>query len=158
MNTNGGLCDARTARAAALAFGRWGLGVMFLFFGIGKLFALKGFVHNYLLPPFAKTWLPHWLLGPYGYALPFVEVSLGVLLLLGLARNAALIATGLLLLSLLFGQVLLQQPPVVFQNLAYLFFTAALLFFGEHDTWVLPGCNPQGEEASGQPPAPCHEP
>jgi thiosulfate dehydrogenase (quinone) large subunit len=141
--------DNRVAKAAGLALGRWGLGLMFLFFGIGKLFGLKGFVNGYLLLQFSKTWLPQWLLVPYAYALPFVEVTLGLLLLLGLARNATLIATGLLLLSLTFGQIILQQPPVVFQNVAYLFFTAALLFFGEHDTWILPGGNRKAETAGG---------
>jgi thiosulfate dehydrogenase [quinone] large subunit len=142
MNSTCWAADARTARAAAL-LGRWGLGLMFFFFGIGKLLSLKGFVNGYLLPQFAKAWLPQWLLVPYGYVLPFLEVTLGLLLLLGLARNAALIAAGLLLLSLTFGQIVLQQPPVVFQNLGYLFFAAALLFFGEHDLWVLPGGNPR---------------
>jgi thiosulfate dehydrogenase (quinone) large subunit len=150
MKMIGGICETLAPKAAAVALGRWGLGFVFLFFGVGKLLALRGFVNSYLLPQFARTWLPQWLLVPYGYVLPFVEVALGLLLLLGLARNAALVATGLLLLSLTVGQIVLQQPPVVFQNIAYLFFTAALLFLAKYDLWVLPCCNSKPPDPSGR--------
>ncbi len=149
MSTNGSVGETPTAKAAGLALGRWGFGLMFLFFGVGKLLALRQFVNVYLLPQFAKTWLPQWLLIPYGYVLPFVEVALGVCLLLGLVRQATLITAGLLLLSLTFGQVLLQQPPVVFQNLGYVFFIAALLYFGEHDRWILSSLRPKREGPPG---------
>ena len=153
METNCRGADSRIAKAAALALGRWGLGLMFLFFGVGKLFGLKGFVNGYLLLQFSKTWLPQWLLVPYAYVLPFVEVALGLLLLLGLARNATLIGAGLLLLSLTFGQIILQQPPVVFQNMGYVVLTAGLLFFGEHDTWILSWGNRKAE-TNGRRPGP----
>jgi thiosulfate dehydrogenase (quinone) large subunit len=131
MNAN--CCDPR---AAAVALGRWGLGVVFLFYGIGKLPDLSGFVSGYLTPMFEKTWLPQPLVAAFGYTLPFFEVALGVLLIIGLARNAVLFATGLLLIGLTFGQVLLQQSPVVFQNMGYLAMTIALLFLSAYDDWV----------------------
>jgi thiosulfate dehydrogenase (quinone) large subunit len=121
---------------------------MFLFAGLGKFSSLSGFVHGFILPTFAKTWLPTWLLLPYGYGLPFAEVGLGALLLLGVARNAVLFGTGLLLISLTFGQVLLQQPGVVFNNMVYVFLAAGLLFLGEHDRWSFCCCLGKKEDGA----------
>jgi thiosulfate dehydrogenase [quinone] large subunit len=132
---NSKCCSPKTC---AVALGRWCLGVVLLFYGIGKFPDVAGFVNGYILPAFEKAWLPQWLLVPYAYALPYVEIILGALLILGLFRNAVLFITGLYFISLAFGQVLLQQPPVVFYNTAYAFLAAAVLFLDEYDRWVLP--------------------
>ena len=130
-------CDPRPA---AVALARWTLGVMFLFFGIGKLgMGVPNFV-RYITDQFKNTWLPGPSVVAFGYALPFFEVTLGALLILGIARNAVLFATGLLLLALTFGQVLLQQP-MVFQNIVYTVIAAALLYAEHWDRWVVPCCN-----------------
>jgi thiosulfate dehydrogenase (quinone) large subunit len=128
-------CDC-DPRAAAVALGRWGLGVVLLLAGIGKLGDVPGFVNGFLVPAFKETWLPKPLVTGYGYALPFLEVGLGALLILGLFRNAVLFAAGLLLISLAFGQLLLKKPEVI-GNVTYVFFAAAVLFAGQHDRWIL---------------------
>ncbi len=64
-----------------------------------------------------------------------MEVGLGVLLL-GYRRNGGLFGTGLLFLTLVFGQLALGNWVVVAQNTLYLFMSAALLFLHEHDTWL----------------------
>jgi len=109
---------------------------MFLFFGLGKVQNPAAFV-QYLLSDFQNTWLPKWLLVPYGYAIPFIELGIGILLLLGIARNAVLFFTGLFLITLTFGQIVLQKP-IVFNNLIYTLAVAALLFLAEYDCWLLP--------------------
>lgn len=127
----------------AVALGRWCIGMIFLFAGIGKITGgVSGFAENYLVKTFTeKTWLPEWLLRPYGYALPFIEVILGAMLILGLFRNFTLFVTGLFLISLTFGQLLLMAPQVMFQNMLFTFLAAGLLFLHEHDRWVIPcGC------------------
>jgi thiosulfate dehydrogenase [quinone] large subunit len=126
----------RDGKAAALALGRWSLGIVFLFSGIGKLRHVSGFVAA-IIGQFEQTWLPSVLVSLFSHVLPFVEVVLGLLLLLGVFRQPVLFATGVLLLHLIFGQVLLGQPQVVFFNCGYLFMTAALLFFSEYDRWTL---------------------
>jgi thiosulfate dehydrogenase (quinone) large subunit len=128
------------ARGLAVALVRWALGLMFLVGGVAKLFMLKGFVSGYLLPAFEKTFLPAWLVGLYGYALPFVETILGVLLLVGLCRRAALLTAGLTLISLAFGQMLIQGHGIVANIMLYVLMTAAVLYGQEYDTLVLPGC------------------
>jgi thiosulfate dehydrogenase [quinone] large subunit len=129
-------CCSCDARALGVGLARWGIGVVLLFAGIAKFPNVSGFA-NYVTSQFEKTWLPKALLVPYAYALPFAEVVLGALLLLGIARNAVLFVTGLLFITLTFGQILLQQPAV-FNNSMYVVATAAILFAEAHDRCVLP--------------------
>ncbi len=122
------------AKCAGVALLRWSLGLVFLVGGVTKLFALNGFVTGYLVPAFEKTFLPVWLLTAYGYALPFVEAILGVALLLGLCRTPILFLTGLTLISLGFGQILIRGNAVG-DIMLYLLMTAIVLLCQEHDEW-----------------------
>src|SRR4051812_7189646 len=77
-----GCCDAR---AAAVALGRWCLGTIFLFFGLGK-FMGEGGVSSFaqgMVKQFSGTPLPEWMVSLFAYFLPLAEVSLGFLLILG---------------------------------------------------------------------------
>jgi thiosulfate dehydrogenase (quinone) large subunit len=131
-------CDPR---AGAVALGRWCLGIIFLFYGLGKFMGGVNVFAEGMVKQFEKTMLPPGLVTAFSYALPVLEVSLGVLLILGLARDVVLFVTGLLLIALTFGQVMLQQPQVVFFNTAYTMIAAVLLFASKYDRWVLlPGC------------------
>jgi thiosulfate dehydrogenase [quinone] large subunit len=141
MHKNNGRCCDPQSWAVALA--RWCLGVIFLFFGMGKLPDVSGFAKG-LVGQFSKTWLPDWLLAPYAYAVPYVEVILGALLILGLWRNVVLSLTGLYLISLTFGLVLLKQPAA-FNNFAYTVATAAILFLERYDCLVIGGCREETE-------------
>jgi thiosulfate dehydrogenase [quinone] large subunit len=142
-------CNCCDGRAAAAAVGRWSLGVLFFFAGLGKLMGgVGGFVNGYLVPAFEKTFLPVVLLKAYGYALPFVEVALGVLLIIGLCRNCTLLLTGLTLISLAFGQMLLQQHATVANIFLYIVLTVVVLFLDEHDSWR-PGHKPSSSDKSG---------
>lgn len=147
MKTNCCACDPK---AAAVALGRWGLGIIVFIIGLGKFLGPKfpditWFAYDYILPNFAQTWLPKWLLIPYALCLPFAEVALGALLILGIARNWTLFLTGMMFVTLSFGQVLLKKWDVVSENMIYLFMTAALLFLAEHDRWVIPCCQTKPE-------------
>jgi thiosulfate dehydrogenase [quinone] large subunit len=134
MNAKCNWCDAR---ACGVALGRWVIGVVLLFAGIKKFENVSGFV-GYLTSQFEKTWLPKVLLVPYAHAVPFIEVILGALLILGIARNAVLFVAGVFFITLTFGQLLLSQPQVIFQNMIYTVVTGALLFASEYDRCVLP--------------------
>ena len=129
-------CRCCDPRAAAVALVRWCLGLIFFFAGIGKFADPGGFANN-LAQQYQKTWLPPLLVSLFARVLPFWEVIVGALLLLGLFRNSALFATGVLLILLVFGQALAGNGAVVFYNTGYLFMTAAVLFLGDYDDWVL---------------------
>ena len=83
--------------------------------------------------------LPTWLISVYGYALPFVETLLGILLIAGVFRTFTALLTGLTLISLAFGQMLVQGQAVVANIMLYILMTAAILFWQEHDGWGLCG-------------------
>ena len=141
------------SKSAGIALIRWALGLLFLVGGVAKLFMLNGFVTGYLVPAFEKTFLPVWMISAYGYVLPFAETILGVALIVGVCRTTTLLLTGLTLLSLAFGQMLIQGQAVVANIMLFLLMTAVALLFQEHDSWVLPGCRTKcgGTKTEGTP-------
>ena len=63
--------------------------------------------------------LPMFIVAPFAYALPFAEVTIGALLMLGLFNVMALILTGLLLMALTFGKVMGNDTATVAHNLTW---------------------------------------
>jgi len=114
------------------------LGVLFLFAGINKFAGGYGNFIGWIVQDMTeKTWLPKALLYPYAYTLPFAEVALGLLVLIGLWTRPALFATGLLLTSLMFGKVLAQDYATVSNNANYVFLTAAAYYFARYNRYSL---------------------
>ncbi|MBN1475939.1 DoxX family membrane protein [Candidatus Sumerlaeota bacterium] len=116
-------------------------GILFLFAGLNKFIGGYGNFVSGMTGMFseADTWLPMFMITPYTYALPFAEVALGTLCVLGLFTRQALTLAGLLLLSLAFGQILLGNHGTVFNNMSYVALTAAALATAEFRTWSLDG-------------------
>ena len=137
-------CSDATCMAPALL--RWAVGLMFLVAGLSKLPKLGGFVNGYLVPAFEDTVLPGGLVAAYGYVLPFLELILGILLILGICRTLALLLTGLTLLSLAFGQQLLQEHGTVANIFLYILMVAAALYMGDQDRWTLGACRRNAKE------------
>jgi len=69
----------------------------------------------------------------FGYSLPFIEVLLGTLILLGLFNPISLLISGLLLIVLTFGMVILGDTPTVANNLIYVLINFALLYLAEYN-------------------------
>ena len=105
-------------REIAYALLRITVGVMFLFFGIGKFMGGVGNFAGGMAQHFAGK-LPAALVLPFGYVLPFAEVTFGALILLGLFNVLALSLSGLLLVALTFGTVMLGDAPTVAHNVQY---------------------------------------
>ena len=78
---------------------RIGLGVIFIISGAGKLPELAAFVDQVE----EANLLPHALARAYGTALPYVEIAIGALLLLGLLSRFAAGIGGLAALSFIIG-------------------------------------------------------
>ncbi len=98
------------AKASALLFARLVLGLIFAMAGFWKTFQLgpAGHVRRYFLP-FQDTFLPAWSLWAVGYAIPFVELAAGALVIVGYQTRPALIALGMVLVVVTFGH-LLHEP------------------------------------------------
>jgi thiosulfate dehydrogenase [quinone] large subunit len=125
-----------TRREIAYALLRMTLGIMFLFFGIGKFTMGIGNFASGMQQNFAGK-LPSFLLGPFAYILPFAEVTIGLLLLLGLLNVFGLILAGLLMIALVFGMVLQGQAPIVANNVFYGVVIFILLWSAEYNRFSL---------------------
>ena len=100
----------RAAKAWAIFFARAVVGLIFFMAGVWKVFALGPAAHvrRYFLP-FQDTFLPTWSLWVVGFAIPFVELIAGALVIIGLQTRPALISLGIVLVIVTFGH-LLHEP------------------------------------------------
>lgn len=68
---------------------------------------------------FAETWLPMWLVTLEARLIPGVEVAVGVLLLVGYKTRWAVVAAMILMYTLVFGMIILQNWEIVARHLIY---------------------------------------
>ncbi len=101
------------------------LGLAFLTFGASKIFIIgtENFA-GYMMGEFSGL-LPEFMLIPFVWSLPFIELTLGILVLLGLFSLISLATTGTLIAVLTFGAVLSGDPATVAHNMIY----AIIIFF-----------------------------
>lgn len=116
---------------------RLSLGLIFLFYGLGKLSMGSGIFAANLVKQFAQTPLPAPMVGLFGRILPFIEVTLGLLITLGLFTRIGLSLAAILLMALTVGLIFLQQPAGVAQNLIFSLAVFFLIFFSEHNALAL---------------------
>lgn len=114
---------------------RLDLGLVMFFFGLGKFLTDGGVLKTIegLAGQFKDTVLPSFVVTPFAAMIPFAEVVVGVLLVLGLMTRAVFAATGLLLVGLTAGMAILRQPDVVANNLIYMILVVAGLWFASKD-------------------------
>lgn len=95
------------------------LGLLFLIAGVNKFRNGVSATAQQITEQFQGSLLPGWFVAPYAWALPSVEVGLGLLLLAGLFTRCAFFATALLTISLMLGMLLLGQTGVAANNALY---------------------------------------
>ena len=123
-------------REAAYALLRITLGVVFFFSGVGKFMGGLGSFADKMQQQFAGK-LPSALVMPFAYALPFMEVLFGALIVLGLFGVIALVLSGLLLLALTFGTVMLNDFPTVAHNTQYALVNFVLLWLADYNGYSI---------------------
>ena len=119
-------------REAAYALLRVTLGVVFFFNGVGKFMGGVAVFAAGMEKQFAGK-LPSPLVTAFAYALPFMEVLFGALIVLGLFTGAALVLSGLLLVALTFGTVMLSDFPTVAHNTQYALVNFVLLWLADYN-------------------------
>ena len=115
----------RDHKAVAYAILRLALGINFFGHGFFRILSGVGAFAAHTAENMAKGPLPHALTLPFGYVIPFVEVTLGVLLILGLGTRYALIVGGLFMVALTFGTTSIQNWTGAGDQLLY----SAVFFF-----------------------------
>jgi thiosulfate dehydrogenase [quinone] large subunit len=118
---------------------RLSFGANIMFHGVTRLFNRPGFL-AYLNHYFEKTPLiPMAILPTVGAVLPWVETTLGLLLLLGLATRFSLIAGALVMAFLVVGTNLAQDWTVAGLQLIYCFIYYYLLAHREQNLLSVDG-------------------
>jgi thiosulfate dehydrogenase (quinone) large subunit len=122
-----------TNRALAQALLRWTLGFNLIGHGLNRIGHLHQFADG-MASDFARTFLPRLLVLAFGLVLPFFELLVGALLVIGLWARWALVAGALSLIPLSFGTALLGRWDVLTQQVVYAVVYFLLLAGLERDT------------------------
>jgi len=111
--------------ALAYAIFRLTFGVNIAFRGVVRIFVngLDAFSQG-LVKQFEMTWIPASMISAFGHVVPLIETTIGIMLIVGLGTRWALIIGGLMMTSLTFGTMFLQNF-----DLAWLQLTYAIAFF-----------------------------
>lgn len=123
-------------REIAYSLMRVTFGIIFLFYGIGKFMAGIGNFVGGMNQQFSGK-LPAAMVMPFAYFIPFAETISGALIFFGLFTRAGLTLSGLLLIGLTFGLVILGQAPTVAHNLQYALVNFVLLWFVDMNRYSL---------------------
>jgi thiosulfate dehydrogenase [quinone] large subunit len=84
-----------------------------------------------------KSILPSALVMPFSYILPFAEFIIGLLLLIGLFTEKALITGAIVMILLIFGSTTIEEWDAIPSQLIHVVFFAGLLIFIEHNSYAL---------------------
>jgi thiosulfate dehydrogenase [quinone] large subunit len=115
---------------------RFSMGIIFFAHGLGKVLTFPKSPEG-IVEGFVETWLPNFVVTPFAYGLPFVELLIGILLLIGYKYLPTLMATGIILAILSFGKVVQGQPQGVAPNLTYLLVVVVGIYFADSNRWKL---------------------
>jgi thiosulfate dehydrogenase (quinone) large subunit len=108
---------------------RVSLGLTFLMVGLDKFAAIKaGKYPGMIVDQFANSPLRPDLVKLFASVLPYAEVGVGALLVVGLATTLSAFAAGALLIHLLFGQLILHQIPQIPVIFTYILLNAGILW------------------------------
>ena len=115
---------------------RFTLGLSILMHGLVRLPHLQAFADG-LVKMFGDTPLPAMLVRPFGFGLVFVETAVGLLVLLGLWTQEALLVGSAAMAALIFGSALRSEWETVAIQLLYAAIYAALLAAREYNAYSL---------------------
>ena len=123
----------------AIAYGllRVALGVNFLGHGSFRILSGVGAFAAATADHMTKSPLPHGFVLGFGYVIPFVELVLGILLILGLVTRVALMVGAVFMMMLTVGVTSNQQWDVAGQQLVYSLIFSGLLFLVQHNALSL---------------------
>ena len=104
--------------------------------GLVRMFKLNGF-SKWMVGQFQKSYLPEALVVPFSYVLPFAELIIGVLLLLGLFTRQAAIAGAVVMILLLFGSTTIENWDAIPTQLIHLAFLVVVVQFLPSNSYAL---------------------
>ncbi len=111
------------------------IGMSFFGHGVIRLTKLDCFAEG-MISSFSKTLLPLWLVRPFAWSLPFVELLLGILLLTGMLVSEASIAGVLLTVCLIFGSAFQEQWNSIAIQMFYGIYLAAIYRYARFNVYA----------------------
>lgn len=105
---------------------RISMGINMLGHGLVRIPKLNAFADG-MTKGFEKSWLPPSMVHLFGTVLPFLELLIGILLIIGLKTKLALIAGAVLVIVLLFGSSTVENWDGMGTQMIYALFFYFLL-------------------------------
>ncbi len=112
------------------------LGINFFIHGLVRLPKMESFA-NGVVKGFENTMLPEILVLPVAYAIPIVELILGLFLILGLLTRKTLTAAAFLIIFLIAGSAFKEDWGAVGTQMLYALYIFFLLFFQENERMAI---------------------
>lgn len=108
---------------------RFVTGINFLMHGAVRVFGDYSGFANGMAENFNETFLPTFSVRLLGYAIPIVELIVGLILITGFQLRLGLVLGFLLMAALVFGMSLLQEWGVVGSQMIYVLCLFFILYF-----------------------------
>ena len=117
---------------------RLALGVNELIHGVTRIFigGMSAFL-TLTQTQFQNTALPVWQVRAFATVVPYCELVIGVLLLLGLWTRWALALAALLMVGIIFGTGMRGDWQIVFLQMFYSLLYSVMLMWRRYDAWSL---------------------
>ena len=112
------------------------MGVNMFTHGVARILDLDKF-NGWLISQFSNTILPEFIVSISSYMIPFVELIIGILLILGLFTSRALLVGSLLIVALVFGSGLQENWNVMSSQMIYAIFFFILSYLIELNRFSL---------------------
>lgn len=97
------------------------MGVNMFTHGVARLLNIEGF-NSWMIAQFNDTILPEFMVSISSYMIPFAELIIGVLLIIGLFTSRALLLGALLIVFLVFGSGLQENWNIMSSQMIYAIF------------------------------------
>lgn len=120
----------------AYLIARLSIGMSMFAHGLVRMPKLDGF-SNWMVTSFKDSVLPEALVRPFSYALPVLELAVGILLLLGLFTRLSIIGGSAIMLVLIFGSGMIEKWDAVFTQIVYGVIFAILYNYLESNRYSL---------------------
>ena len=112
------------------------LGINFFIHGLVRLPKLESFA-NGVVKGFENTMLLEILVLPVAYAIPIVELILGLFLILGIITKKTLIGAAILIIFLIAGSAFKEDWGAVGTQMLYALYIFFLLFYQENERMAI---------------------
>lgn len=104
--------------------------------GLVRLPKLSAFAEG-MATQFTESVLPSILVLPFGYALPIIELLIGILLIFGWQTRNTIFAGLLTMAALIFGSSMIENWGAISVQLIHSFYFAMLLYFLPNDKFSI---------------------